>query len=240
MKKIDIRMFEKESKYVDSYVLLTQQMKEKLGVGDRPFVVVEGTVNLSETMSDPEYNTSGDKQRIVYAGTLKQRFGIMNLVEAIHRIENPNIELMICGRGDAEDEIREFAEKDSRIHLLGQISAMDSAALVASATLLVNPRQNNEEYTKYSFPSKTMEYLLSGIPLIAYELDGMPEDYKEYIYFVGDDSIDALSSKINEVLNIPGQTRREFGLRAREFVMKTKTSGVACEKIMSMILSKVK
>ena len=38
----------------------------------------------------------------------------------------------------------------------------------------VNPRQNNEEFTKYSFPSKTMEYLASGVPVVAYKLDGIP------------------------------------------------------------------
>ncbi len=235
MKKIDIRMFEKCAAYVDSFVLLTRQMKERLGVGSRPYVVVEGTVNLPEPMSDPTYNTSGDKQRIVYAGTLKQKFGIMNLVEAVHNLENPSIELLICGRGDAEDEIREYVKKDSRIQLLGQISAEESAALIASATLLINPRQRDDEYTKYSFPSKTMEYLLSGVPVIAYDLDGMPEEYRDYIYFVGDNSINALTGKINEVLNLPAQHRREFGLRAREFVMNTKTSGIACEKIMNMI-----
>lgn len=240
MKKIDIRMFEKCAGHVDSFVLVTRQMKEKLAVGDRPFVVVEGTVNMPENLSDPIFNASGDKQRIVYAGTLKQKFGILNLVEAFHTIKNPNLELLICGRGDTEDVIMQLAKKDSRIQLLGQISAEESATLIASATLLINPRQNNEEYTKYSFPIKTMEYLLSGIPLIAYELDGMPEDYKDHIYFVEDDSIEALSRKIIEVLNLPEKTRREFGLRARAFVIKSKTSTVACKKIASMIHGKMK
>mgnify|MGYP003303651866 CR=1 FL=1 len=41
----------------------------------------------------------------------------------------------------------------------GKIDRSQVLALQRSATVLVNPRRNNEEYTKYSFPSKTMEYL---------------------------------------------------------------------------------
>lgn len=240
MKKIDIRVFQKHLEYVDSFVLITEPMKEKLGVGTRPYVVVEGTVNLPGALPAPVVHSSSDKQTIVYAGTLKQKFGIMNLVEAFHRMENTNIELVICGRGDTEEAIDKYASEDKRIRHLGQVSAEESAALIASATLLVNPRQNNEEYTKYSFPIKTMEYLLSGVPVIAYELDGMPEDYKEYIFFPEVESIEGLRDKIEEVLNLPEKTRLEFGLRARDYVIRTKTSGVAASKIMNMISDAVK
>jgi len=52
------------------------------------------------------------------------------------------------------------------------------------ADVLVNPRENNEEYTKYSFPSKNIEYLASGNPVVAYMLDGMGDCYREYIYLL--------------------------------------------------------
>ena len=50
------------------------------------------------------------------------------------------------------------------------------------ADVLVNPRPNNEEYTKYSFPSKNIEYLMTGKPVVAYMLDGMPAHYKKFLY----------------------------------------------------------
>jgi len=248
-KKFDIRMFEKLSARVDSFVLVTRQMKERLNVGTRPFVIVEGTIASPGSMPVTQEETGGKKarngtktpaaesgkRRIVYAGTLKRKFGILNLVQAFHALTDADLELVICGRGDAEDAIVEYAQKDFRIRALGQISAEESAALIRSATVLVNPRQNNEEYTKYSFPIKTMEYLLSGVPVVAYELDGMPEDYKDHIFFVEDDSVEALGRRIEEVLNMPENVRREFGLSAREFVIRNKTGEAACERIIRMI-----
>ena len=50
--------------------------------------------------------------------------------------------------------------------------------------VLVNPRPNNEEYTKYSFPSKDIEYLSSGKPTVAFLLDGMPKCYQDFLYVV--------------------------------------------------------
>jgi hypothetical protein len=52
------------------------------------------------------------------------------------------------------------------------------------ADVLVNPRPNNEEYTKYSFPSKNIEYLMTGKPVVGYMLDGMPPIYKEFMFVI--------------------------------------------------------
>lgn len=59
---------------------------------------------------------------------------------------------MICGIGDSEKAIREAAEKDFRISFLGQLPRSEVLEWQKQATVLVNPRQNNEEFTKYSFP----------------------------------------------------------------------------------------
>lgn len=98
----------------------------------------------------------------------------MNLIDAFQQIKDPNYELRICGVGDSEDAIKAAAQKDERIHFWGKLPREQVLEWQSKATVLVNPRQNNEEFTKYSFPSKTMEYLSSGVPLVAYKLDGIP------------------------------------------------------------------
>lgn len=65
------------------------------------------------------------------------------------------------------------------------------------ATLLVNPRKGHEEYTKYSFPSKTMEYMASGTPTIMYKLPGLPIEYEEYLVLLPDNSQETLTAILN-------------------------------------------
>jgi glycosyltransferase involved in cell wall biosynthesis len=237
LKEIDIRIFEKNSNHIDSFVLLTEHMKDVLNVMRRPYVVVEGMVHKSHTVLVEKDLREEDRKTVVYTGTLNKKFGVVNLVKAFHAIDNSNVVLKICGRGDSEALIKEYAKKDNRIHFLGQLSNEKATKLQKNATVLVNPRQNNEDFTKYSFPSKNMEYLLSGNPVIAYKLDGIPDEYDEYFYYVDNNTEEKLGSKIKEVLNLTSQKRFEIGRRAKEFVIKEKNNNEASLKIFNMIKS---
>jgi len=237
LKQIDIEIFEKNVKNVDSFVLLTDYMRGVLKIGNRPYVVIEGVVNASEHIIGRTEKKKDTIKTFVYTGTLNKKFGVVNLIKAFHAIDDNDVVLKICGRGDSEEIIKEYAKKDSRIHFLGQLSNNEAVELQKNATVLVNPRQNNEEFTKYSFPSKNMEYLLSGNPVIAYKLDGIPDEYDDYIFYVKDNSIKSLSSKICEVLNLTCQDRYVFGKQAREFVINNKNNNKASSKIINMIKS---
>lgn len=237
LKKIDINIFNKNSILVDSFVLLTEPMKDILNINNRPYIVIEGVVRLDKSKYKIENNLNclNDIKSVLYTGTLNKKFGVINLVEAFSRLKIDNIKLQICGRGDSEDTIKEYASKDKRIEYLGQVSNEEAVLLQKNATILVNPRQNNEEFTKYSFPSKNMEYLLTGRPVIAYKLDGIPDEYNDYFYYVEDDTIDSLTRKIQEILLMTDEERTEFGERARNFVLKNKNNVVAAKQVIDMI-----
>lgn len=240
LKTIDTKIFQHNVKYVDSFVLLTKDMKHVLNVGERPYVVVEGMVNISGVSIPIGQKSQEEKiKTIVYTGALTGKYGITNLVQAFSMIDNPDIRLIICGRGDSEDFVKNYASKDRRIRFLGQISNTEAVNLQRNATILVNPRQNTEAFTRYSFPSKNIEYLLSGTPVIAYKLDGIPDEYDDFFFYVEDNSLESFSSKIIEVLSLASEERREFGRRAREFVINNKNNKDASAKILRMINSEM-
>lgn len=176
-KKYDIKKMHKLMEHVDSYVLLTEQMKEMLPIGDKPYIVREGIVTDSQ-LERKDYQPTKDKY-IVYTGKMDEKFGVKNLVDAFKYIEE-DVYLVLCGTGDSDEYIK-AAAKDSRIIAFGQVTPDIAREWQDKAAVLVNPRMNNEEYTKYSFPSKNIEYLLTGKPVVAYMLDGMPEEYRKYI-----------------------------------------------------------
>ena len=103
------------------------------------------------------------------------------------------------------------------------------------STILINPRTNNEEYTKYSFPSKNLEYLLSGRPTVAYMLDGMPEEYKNYFIIPEDDSADSLAKTISNILIMSDEEQEIIGKKARDFVLNNKNYIIQSKKIIDLI-----
>lgn len=218
---------------IDSFVLLTDQMKQSLQVGNRPYVVVEGICNGSVDI----LATGEKKKAVLYTGSLDKVFGIMDLVRAFEQIEAPDCELWICGKGGTEEEIRRRAEDDPRIQYKGYLSKREIYDLQAQAAVLVNPRRNEGEYTKYSFPSKTMEYMISGTPVLMYALDGMPREYYKYGYFIGPEGFGSLEEGLSYVLGLSEEERKKMGTDAKAFVIENKNGAVQTHRIMEMLKS---
>ena len=106
-----------------------------------------------------------------------------------------------------------------------------------AATLLVNPRPTNEEYVKYSFPSKTMEYMASGTPVLTTVLPGMPKEYYPYVNFIREESPQGIADALKTVLASSDDELFAQGCRAREFVLKERNNVVQAKKILAMLCS---
>lgn len=219
-------------KYIDSFVYMTEQSAKYLDTG-KPYVVVEGIADVSTYINASFIEL--DKKIILYTGTTNRQFGVPNLTEAFMCIVGNDYELVICGCGDFDDELRNLTQKDKRIKFLGTVPHNRVIELQQKATVLVNPRQNIGEYTKYSFPSKTMEYLSSGVPVIAYKLDGIPDEYDDYIIYVPDETIESLKETIILTCEMNLEERKALGKKASEFVNQNKNARVQTAKIVSMI-----
>ena len=150
-------------------------------------------------------------------------------------LKNENYSLIICGRGDSEEYVKNMATKDRRIQYLGSIPHDEILQLQRTASLLVNPRTPEGIYTKYSFPSKTMEYLASGTPTLLYELPGITKEYYHYCYSLNDQSITALAEKVDEVLSLSIEERTKLGEKAQQFILDTKNATIQCTKILELI-----
>jgi len=222
---------------VDKFVLLTEEMKVPLNVGNRPYVVVEGLVNNKDIHCSYKESLMNDnnKKVILYTGTLHYKFGIENLLEAFLKIESKNYELWLCGSGEAENKIKQLSKKDIRIKFFGYLTASEIEKLQQRCTVLINPRQNEGEYTKYSFPSKTMEYMLSGKPVIMYKLDGIPDEYDDYLFYINGNKPEDLAEKIIEVCEKSEEEINQFGEKACKFVIENKNSRVQAQKILKVL-----
>ena len=209
LKKFDSKRFYKLNKYVDSYMLLTQQMANPLEANNKPHLIVEGIYE------EKNYNRKINKipKQILYAGKLETEFGILNLINAFKLIDDPEAKLIICGSGEAKKNVEKAIINDNRITYKGQISPDEAKELMLVSNVLVNPRQNNSDFTKYSFPSKTIDYLSTGNAVVGYELDGIPKQYEDFMFYVPDDSVEALK---NTILKAMYASEKECETRAKK------------------------
>lgn len=219
---------------IDGFVLLTEQMADYMHI-NKPYCVMEGISTATEDFGEKQIDYHSKTKAILYSGTLHKRFGVMNLVNAFEKIEGSEYRLVLCGSGDSEAEIIKAADRDSRIRFCGQLPRTEILELQKTATVLVNPRQNNEEFTKYSFPSKIMEYLSSGVPVVAYRLDGVPREYEDYLCYVKGNTLSDLAKTLVEVCELSPSAREKIGMKGRTFVLNEKNSAVQTAKIIKLV-----
>lgn len=240
LRKMYNKIIYKNIKRIDSFVLLTEQMKYPLEIGNKPYIVIEGLVNKDLYIkSNNKFNTKNISTKIIlYTGSLHYQFGIKKLLRAFRMINDDKYELWICGSGEAEEEIKQLSIKEKGIKFFGYLPKAEVSKLQQKATVLINPRTNQGEYTKYSFPSKTMEYMATGKPVIMYKLKGIPDEYDDYLYYIDNHQPAGLSKKIIEVCEKSEEEREDFGEKARLFVINSKNNEVQAEKIIKMINDK--
>lgn len=210
-KKYDINRFNRLNRYVDSYMLLTDKMNQKINIRNKPYFVVEGIVEEKRLRNNiPPKNNLKSELFIVYTGTMHIKFGVRDLVDAFMLLPETNYRLVLCGSGDADEYIKNCASVDSRIMALGQVPPDVSQWWQLKADILVNPRPNGEEYVKYSFPSKNLEYLATGSPVVGHMLDGMPAEYKQFMFCIEENKnhVAAIQDAIIEAINCPDNAKK--------------------------------
>lgn len=222
-------------KQFDRYLLLTEQMNQLVNPKGKPYIVMEGHVDTEMAHRDNKLEDKARKKVCLYAGTLRRVYGIENLVLGFIAADVPDSELHIYGNGDFEKRLEELAAQYSSVKYLGVAPNEKIVEEEIRATLLINPRPTDAEYTKYSFPSKNMEYMATGTPTLTTCLPGMPEEYKKYIYLIDDESARGVGEVIRKILAKSPAELHEKGMQARKYVLEEKNNVSQAKRLLRLI-----
>lgn len=229
---IEVTKIKRSYKNIDSFILLTKQMEELIPEAKGRSIVIEGVChNISEFVEKQETPI----KTLLYSGSLGVHTSVDHLVDAFMTINNPNYRLIICGGGDLENYVIEKSKLDSRIDYKGILPREEVLLLQKKATAVINPRLPSVSVTRYSFPSKTMEYMSSGTPFIGYKLEGIPEEYYSYYYTIDGESKKELSDTITKVLSLPQKQLNQMAKKAYIFMRDSKSAKNQVAKIITFL-----
>lgn len=225
----------------DGFVLLTEQMNEKVNRKKVPYIVLEGHVDseLPPLNNGEKYEELSGQKVIIYAGSIQKLYGIQNLVNGFLKANLPNAELRIFGNGDYREELLQIAKANENVKYMGVCGNEVVVYQEQRAMLLVNPRPTAPEYTKYSFPSKNMEYMVSGTPVLTTKLPGMPSEYCPHVYIAEDESAEGICKMLTAISQKDSEERNSMGNTARMFVMENKTNIMQARKLIGFIKQEI-
>lgn len=229
--KINLRIMQR----FDSYLLLTRQMSQIVNPKNRPYVVLEGHSDVTMERMENRLEDKHPKKVCLYAGSLRRIYGIENLVEGFVAANIPDTELHVYGNGDYVEDLKKLSEKYENVKYLGIAPNETIVREELKATLLVNPRPTNEDYTQYSFPSKNMEYMASGTPVLTTCLPGMPAQYDDYVFLLRDETAEGIAKTLTEIFRQTPAQLHAKGMEAKTFVLKEKNNIVQAQKVLEMI-----
>ena len=94
---------------------------------------------------------------------------------------------------------------------------------------------DTEEFTKYSFPSKNMDYMVSGTPLFTTRLPGMPEEYYPYVFLFDEETVEGYRKSIESVLSMTAEDLIAKGNLGRRFVVERKNNILQTKRILDLL-----
>jgi len=236
LNRFDFWMQERLIPRFDAHVVVADAIAEAFLPG-RDYVRVEGGVT-SQMLDRGAANSARIERgvfKMVLAGTLNEANGVRLTLEAMARIEDPHVRLCIAGRGPLEAEIRAAAAVDPRIEFLGFLPLDGVLALYRDADLLLNVRLTRTLRTRYFFPSKLMEFLASGTPVLTTCPAHVRDEYRDLAYLLTLEEPQALADMVTGIVARSSDERTLRAERARSYMAEHKAWPVQGRKVADFI-----
>ena len=214
----------------DNYILLTEAMKEVVNVGNKPYMVMEGIASdIKCRIVDSER-----KNIVMYAGGLHPDNNLMLLIEACEKASFVD-ECWICGSGSQEDALKLRIADSPKIKMLGRLSHKEVVEREKVVKVLVNLRDPSNVLTRYSFPSKIIEYLSSGAQVISTKLEGIPDEYFRHVHPLNSVTSDDLAEILDRCMSLSTEESQRRANEALDFLKSQNTAEVQSRRIIDFI-----
>jgi glycosyltransferase involved in cell wall biosynthesis len=171
---------------------------------------------------------------LLFTGLLTRSGGIHLLIEAFRSLHDPRAELWICGRG-ADEEVRRAAARDPRVTVHGLVDEAKLQSLSEAAWAFVNPRPPSIAENAHNFPSKVLEYLTYGKPVVSTWTAGLAPEYREVLMVAEGEEPAALTTRLADALALAPAALLEHREVVRAFLAAKKLWSVQAERLRSWL-----
>ncbi len=208
---------------VDGLLVANKAIVEDFAQG-RESLLIEGGVPESFLR---KFEGSAEREarafHVVFAGQLSQLNGVELLLDAIAKVDDPSIRITIAGTGPLHERVKKAAMLDSRIVYAGLLPHRDLVEVYKSADLVLSLRRTDNQTHRYVFPSKVVECLATGVPLLTTCTGHAASEFGPFAILLDEETPEALAAKIEEVMAWPEARRGEIGQRAQAYVRENRT-----------------
>ena len=199
------------AKHLDGTIALTPTLNELYNEGNKPSLIVEGLVE--DRLPKPSENKYG--KYFFYSGSLYEKYGIYNLIQAFNELALPDYKLLVCGHHEGKSFL-EAVRRKKNIKYLGTLSNQECIQLQQNAFANINPRPFNEDLDRFTIPSKVMEYFNSGRPTITTKSSRLFKLFSEDAIWMKTGSVEDIKDAIKTLLDLTTEEQDYLAKKAQE------------------------
>lgn len=187
---------------------------------------------VTELRFDPDnlpVSQAGSKFVVLFTGSMTRWAGVEFLLQSFQLIRNGQVELWLCGPG-SNPYVERAVRADPRIKFLGLLDEQRLQQISHRADVFINPRPSSLSSNRSNFPSKVLEYLSYGKPVISTWTDGLNPDYADVLIVLKSETTICLAETIERILSWSEAERRENARRAFVYLDTYKRWSIQTEK----------
>lgn len=222
-------------KQSDGFVLLTKYMNDIVNPLNKPNIIIEGIADSGMVKHTNSFLKKESRNVMMYAGGLHEEYGIRLLLEAFTTINPQDWNLVLYGDGNFRDAIQQYSKHFPNVIYKGIASNSTIIDEQLKARVLLNPRPTESDFVKYSFPSKVMECMVSGTPLLTTKIPGMPDEYLPFVYLIENENPQGYIDALKYIMSIPMEELHSKGEEAKEFILSQKNNNFQAKKVFDFI-----
>lgn len=131
---------------------------------------IDFDINETNDILEKRKRKTKSKIRFIYLGALESHKGVDLLMDAFKQIENPNIELLLAGKGSLEETIVCCTHEDNRIQYLGFLKEKELNEYLEKSDVLICPSNWPEPFGRV-----ILDAYKHAMPVIATKIGGIAE-----------------------------------------------------------------
>jgi len=230
IRKVDVFLIKVALQHVSGVIAMTPQLASKLAPG-KASLIISAICNSSMVQTSRVRKQDDDTFSIGYFGMLNQDYGVDLLLSAFKLADRSKWRLMLAGAGDLQEKIQAVAATDCRVIYLGFLSSNEIVKAYQNVDVLVNPRRVSVPIASLAFPSKLVEYLWTGKPVITTNLPTLDKDFRDHLIVMQTDTPEELVRCLDEVASWTAEQLESWREKTLTFVRNELSSFTQGKKI---------
>lgn len=238
LKKYLFKLGQKKLKKFDGLITFTNEVQKNLMTN---IPCLEFAIGCNEEdiplISELPVLRETDIKKVVYAGSLMKYNGIQELLDAFVSLGD-DYQLHLYGYGEEETKVRLYSQKFKNIIFHGRFDPEDTINILSQYDLLINPRKIDRYIENYTFPSKLVDYILTGKSVLTSKFKTLPKAYNEFLYLIDEMTAEGLMTAVKRVFSDSLANRREKAINAIKYLSENQTYDKIAKNIVEFINSR--